>query len=320
MERFKRIKSKAKQVSNSGFGDNSSNFGGRFFDKNGKSNVQKSGNRIFDRISFYHSMLEMPLWKFLLILFLFYIIANFLFALLYYAIGIEHLVGIAVASSELVKFSQAYFFSAQTFTTVGYGHISPSGFATSAIAAAEALIGLLSFAIATGLFFGRFSKPTLYLKFSENAVIAPYKDETALMLRLVPYKNTNYIDAQASVTLGMTIEENGVLVNRFFILDLEMDKVNSLSLNWTLVHPITENSPLYEFTAKDFATIRGEIFVIIKTFDDMFSTTVATRTSYTFNEIVYGAKFDIMFTRSTDATRTILHLDKINAFAKTDLS
>jgi hypothetical protein len=320
MDRLKKIKSKAKPVTNSGFGENASNFGGRFFEKNGKSNVQKMGNTFWDRISFYHSMLEMSLSRFLLILFLFFIIANFLFALLYFGIGVEHLNGIAANESLLIQFSQAYFFSAQTFTTVGYGHISPNGFLTSAIASTEALIGLLSFAIATGLFFGRFSKPTLYLKFSDNAVIAPYKEGIALMFRLAPYKNTNYIDAQASVTMGISIEEEGKWVNKFFVLDLEMSQINSLSLSWTLVHPITESSPLYQFTASDFANIRGEIFVIIKTFDDLFSTHIATRTSYTFKEIIFGAKFQVMYTRSTDTTQTILHLDKINIFDTLDLN
>jgi inward rectifier potassium channel len=259
-------------------------------------------------------MIDLPRWKFMSILFLFYIGINFVFALLYYGIGIEHLDGIAISGSEWTKFGQAYFFSAQTFTTVGYGHISPTGFLSSALSAAEALIGLLSFAIATGLFFGRFSKPSVFLKFSHNAIIGPYGEGTALMFRLAPFKNTNYIDAEANVNLAMSIEENGVLVNKFFALNLEMKKINTLTLSWTLVHPINEESPLYQFTASDFAAIKGEILVIIKTFDDMFSTTVAARTSYTFEEVVYGAKYEIMYAKNADNTRTILHLDKLNAF------
>jgi inward rectifier potassium channel len=309
-----KISAKATSFSNSGFGTNASIHGGRFFDKNGAANVEKKGINVLDSISWYHTMIDLPRWKFMSILFLFYIGINFVFALLYYGIGIEHLDGIAISGSEWTKFGQAYFFSAQTFTTVGYGHISPTGFLSSALSAAEALIGLLSFAIATGLFFGRFSKPSVFLKFSHNAIIGPYGEGTALMFRLAPFKNTNYIDAEANVNLAMSIEENGVLVNKFFELDLEMKKINTLTLSWTLVHPINEESPLYQFTASDFAAIKGEILVIIKTFDDMFSTTVAARTSYTFEEVVYGAKYEIMYAKNADNTRTILYLDKLNAF------
>jgi inward rectifier potassium channel len=309
-----KISAKATSFSNSGFGTNASIHGGRFFDKNGAANVEKKGINVLDSISWYHTMIDLPRWKFMSILFLFYIGINFVFALLYYGIGIEHLDGIAISGSEWTKFGQAYFFSAQTFTTVGYGHISPTGFLSSALSAAEALIGLLSFAIATGLFFGRFSKPSVFLKFSHNAIIGPYGEGTALMFRLAPFKNTNYIDAEANVNLAMSIEENGVLVNKFFALNLEMKKINTLTLSWTLVHPINEESPLYQFTASDFAAIKGEILVIIKTFDDMFSTTVAARTSYTFEEVVYGAKYEIMYAKSPDNKRTILYLDKLNAF------
>jgi inward rectifier potassium channel len=80
------------------------------------------------------------------------------------------------------------------------------------------------------------------------------------------------------------------------------------------VHPITEDSPLYKYTQEDFEAIHGEIIVMITAFDDMFSNTVAIRTSYTFNELVYGAKFEPMFTRSTDNSKTILNLDLLNVY------
>lgn len=182
------------------------------------------------------------------------------------------------------------------------------------LSAAEALIGLLSFAIATGLFFGRFSKPTAFLKFSHNAVVAPYGEVRGLMIRMTPFKNTNFTDAEAKMTLGMSVEENGVRVNKFYSLDLELARINALTLSWTLVHPINEESPLYQFVKEDFENTIGEIFVYIKTFDDMFSNTVATRTSYTFNEVIYGAKFVPMYERSIDNTKTILDLDKLNQY------
>jgi len=314
MALLKRINQKAKADKNTGFGTNANSYGGRFINKNGTANIEKRGMHILHRISWYHTMIDMSVWRFMLIILSFYVGINFVFASIYYGIGVEHLDGIAGSDSEWVKFGQVYFFSAQTFTTVGYGHISPTGFLTSALSAAEALIGLLSFAIATGLFFGRFSKPTAFLKFSHNAVIAPYGEISGLMIRLTPFKNTNFTDAEAKITLGMSVEENGKLVNKFYTLDLELEKINALSLSWTLVHPITEDSPLFQFSKNDFANNNGEIVVFVKTFDDMFSNTVAIRTSYTFDEVIYGAKFEPMYTRSIDNSKTILNLDKLNAY------
>lgn len=319
MALLRRINQKAKADKNTGFGINANSYGGRFINKDGTANIEKRGLHVLHRISWYHTMIDMPAWRFMLIILAFYVGINFIFASIYYGIGIEHLDGITSSDSEWVKFGQAYFFSAQTFTTVGYGHISPTGFLTSALSAAEALIGLLSFAIATGLFFGRFSKPTAFLKFSHNAVIAPYGEITGLMIRLTPFKNTNFTDAEAKITLGMSVEENGKLVNKFYSLDLEMEKINALSLSWTLVHPINEESPLFQFNKDDFANTNGEIVVFVKTFDDMFSNTVAIRTSYTFEEVIYGAKFEPMYTRSNDNSKTVLNLDKLNSYDSVSL-
>jgi Inward rectifier potassium channel C-terminal domain/Ion channel len=319
MALLRKINSKAKTEINTGFGTNANDYGGRFVNKNGEANIEIRGVPFLNRISWYHTLLALPRWKFLFVIFAFYILVNFIFAGIYYVIGVEHLNGIS-SLDELGKFGAAYFFSAQTFTTVGYGHISPDGILTSAVAAGEALVGLLSFAIATGLFYGRFSKPKAYLKFSHNAVIAPYKDITALMLRVAPYKNTTLTDAEAKLTLGMTVEESGKMTNKFFPLELEYSKANALTLNWTIVHPITEDSPFYSFSADDFANVNGEILVFIKAFDDMFSSTVVDRSSYTLKEVVVGARFLPMYHRSSTGNKTILAIEKLNSFTEADVS
>jgi inward rectifier potassium channel len=234
------------------------------------------------------------------------------------AVGIEHLKGI-VPQNDLDKFGQAFFFSVQTFTTVGYGHISPSGFLSSLVASIEALFGLLSFAIATGLFYGRFSRAKAHIAFSNHALIAPFQNQTALMFRIAPYKNTNLFDAEATIIMGIPVEENGIMVNKFYSLALEMDKISTLTLSWTLVHPITEDSPLYQMKEHDFQSIKGEIIVYIKAFDDMYSTTVVKRTSYTFGEVCYGARFIPMFSKNEENTQTILHLDKLHLYEKVSL-
>jgi len=314
----KKINSKAKSVKNTGFGSISSSYGGRFVTKSGNANVRKTGIAFLDSISWYHTMLTIPRWKFFFIIFAFYFLVNFAFATIYFMIGVEHLKGIN-AVKVIDQFGQSFFFSIQTYTTVGYGHISPTGFLTSFVASIEALFGLLSFAIATGLFYGRFSKPKAHIIFSDNAIIAPYNDATALMLRISPYKNTNLTDAEARLTMGIHIEEDGIMVNKFYTLDLELEKVSSLTLSWTLVHPITGSSPLYQMSENDLKNTLGEIIVFIKMFDDMYSTTVVKRSSYTFDEVVYGAKFLPMFTRSQENDKTLLHIDRLNLFERVTL-
>ncbi len=316
---LKKINLQAKASINTGFGSNNADYGGRFVNKDGRPNVEKKGLPLFKRISWFHTLLQMSTMKFLLVILLFYITINFLFASCYYLIGVDHLGGMN-ADTPLEKFGEAYFFSAQTFTTVGYGRINPNGLWASAIAAFEALIGLLTFAIATGLFYGRFSKPKAYLLFSENAILAPFKDGLAIMMRAAPYKNNNLTDVEAKVNVGLTLEENGKAVNKFFFMDLEYSKVNSLNLSWTMVHPINEDSPFYKFSQDDFKNIKGEILVFINAFDDMFSNTVVSRTSYTLNEIILGAKFVPMYHRNEENNTTVLDLEKINTHTTVDIN
>lgn len=215
MALLNKINKRATTSNTTGFGDNASNYGGRFLNKNGEANIRKVGLRFFEKYSWFHSMLALSWLIFFLTILVFYIVVNIAFAFIYYFLGVEHLSGMQT-TSEGQKFAEAFFFSAQTFTTVGYGRINPTGFSTSAIAAFQALMGLLSFAVATGLMYGRFSKPRAFLKFSDNALVSPFKNGTALMIRVAPYKNATLTDAETRLTLAMLINENGNPVNRFF--------------------------------------------------------------------------------------------------------
>jgi Inward rectifier potassium channel C-terminal domain/Ion channel len=312
MSLFTKHNQAAAKDSNTGFGTNASSYGGRLLNKDGSPNIKKTGVGILERYSWFHSMLNMGGLHFFIIIFLFYISVNLLFTIIYYLIGTEHLIGINV-HTEVEKFTEAFFFSAQTFTTVGYGRISPQGFTMSAVSSFQALVGLLSFAVATGLMYGRFSLPKAYIKFSEKALITPYEDITGLMIRLAPFKKTSALtDVEAKVTLALIVEENGKFSNQFFTLGLEAVKINALALSWTLVHPINEESPIYNFTQEDFLKANGEILIYIKAFDDTFSNSVIARTSYTFDEVAYGYKFRPMYNRDDTGQTTVLHLEKLN--------
>jgi inward rectifier potassium channel len=177
----------------------------------------------------------------------------------------------------------------------------------------------LSFALATGLFYGRFSRPRAFLQFSHNSIIAPYKGGIALMFRMAPYKNNILSEAEVKVNLAMQLEENGKMVNRFFNLDLEISNINSLALSWTVVHAINEKSPLFNFNYTDIVNAKTEALVFVKAFDEVFSNTVVQRFSYIASEIVWGAKFRMMYHADQKHGTTILDLDKINAYEKVEL-
>lgn len=317
MKSFK-INPKAHSEINTGFGTNSSDYGGRFINKSGSANVEKKGVGYFERISWYHVLLDMSKWKFLLTIVLFYLVVNLLFATFYFYVGSVEFGGTA-SSSRLEEFAEAFFFSSQSFTIGGYGRVDAANLLVNAVCAIEAFLGLLTLAVMTGLLYGRFSKPKAYIRFSENALLAPFRNGKAIMLRLAPFKNTTLTDAEAKVSLGLIMEEDGKMVNKFYQLPLEYHSVNALTLSWTIVHPINEQSPFYNFSETDFKNAKGEILVYVKAFDEMFSNTVVSRTSYTMDEIILGAKFNPVYHKSDDNSKTLLRLDKLNSFNRVEL-
>jgi inward rectifier potassium channel len=303
-----------KDLNNTGFGNNSSVEGGRLINPDGSTNLRKVGIPLWERISIYHSLLRMGRGYFFLCIFIFYTTLNLLFAAIYFTVGVEHLAGADDIDTLSGRLLEAFFFSSQTLTTVGYGRVAPTGFITNCIASFESLMGIVSFAVVTGLIYGRFSRPRAYFLFSKNILVAPFKEGRGLMVRTATYKNNHLTDVEAQLTLAVHEIENEKKVTRFYPLKLEYAKVNSLALSWTIVHPIDEESPLYLYLEEDFVKSKMEVIVSLKGFDDNFSNTVQQRTSYTYQQVVYGAKFVPMFERDRSGEYTLLELDKINAY------
>ena len=301
-----------------GFGERSTQSGGRFFHKDGKPNVVRKGLKFFDRFSWYHTMISMTRLKFWLWLVIPYVIVNAFFALVYYTIGVQNLNGIEKGSAWN-NYIEAFFFSFQTFTTVGYGHVSPSGILTSTVAAFESFLGVLTLALAAGLFYGRFSSPKSFLRFSDIALISPYKDGIGLMFRTVPYKNNHLVDAEVKLLMAMKSNLSGEGKNEFYTLNVEFSKINALVLNWTIVHHITENSPIYGMSLAELKNAQAELLVYLKAYDEGFANTVVARTSYIVDEIIEGAKFKPMYERSSTGDTTVLHINKLNNFERVKL-
>ena len=287
----------------------------RAINKDGSFNVHRRGTTWRD-INPYLHLINIGWPAFLSIIFLAYLTANTLFAVAYFLMGPDQLQG-ADASTEAGRFLHAFFFSAHTLTTVGYGNISPKGTAGNILAALEALSGLMGFAIATGLLYGRFSKPTAKIGFSEAMLVAPYQDGTSLQFRVVNQRANTLMELEAKVLL-MTVEGTpGKLARKYKPLNLERPDVYFFPLTWTVVHPIDPESPLYGKTAEDLASLQAEVLILIKGFDDTFSQTVHTRYSYRYDEIVWGARFTPAF-QINQAGDIVLDVDRVSAFAKID--
>lgn len=318
MATINKINSRATSTNETGFGTNSAYSGGRFYNKDGTPNLQVQGVGFFKRISPYKTLLKMPGLKLLGIILLFYFAINLLFTGIYLALGDGNLGG-AEDPVELNKFWEAFFFSVQTISTVGYGHIYPKGLPTNIFAGIESLLGLLAFAFATALIYGKFAQPRAYVNFSSNALIAPFNNGSAVMFRMAPYKHNHLTDAEVKVTLAMKLQEDGKVANKFYNLPLEISKVNSLTISWTVVHPINEQSPFYNLTKEDLTNASAELLIFLKAFDESFSNSVIARSSYTANEFVEGAKFKLMYHPSEDKQTTILDMDKLSEFERVDL-
>lgn len=313
------FRSRLRDINNTGFGTNSIVEGGRLINSDGSANLKKTGLPIWQRTSIYHTLLKINRYQFFLVIFAMYSAVNFFFAMLYLIIGVEHLSGTLTGVTMFEKFCEAFFFSSQTLTTVGYGRVAPTGFLTNCVASLESLLGIIVFAVVTGLIYGRFSRPRAYLMFSDNIIIAPHKHGKALMLRIASYKNNHLTDVEAVLTMAMHFHEHGKAITKYYPLTLEISKVTSLALSWTLVHQINEESPLYNLTQEQVSEMKMEVIVVIKGFDDHFSNIVQQRTSYVYQQFVFGAKFLPMFTRASDGDYTILDLNKINAFEHVEI-
>lgn len=302
-------------LDNTGLGTSVTEKYARFVNKDGTANVVNKARSPFEKYSLYNYLINMPSWKFGLLVFSFYTFINFLFAVIYYFFCVPHLQGI-VPGTPLETFEEVYFFSSQTLTTVGYGRISPVGLITNTVASLEALIGILTLAIITGLLYGRFVKPKAYLRFSHNAVIAPFKEGKAFMIRMAPIKNATLSEVNVQVAASMMVEENGKKINRYYEMPLQFASLNSLFISWTIVHPITEDSPLYNASEEDLARADFEAIIYVKAFDEDFANTVIARTSYTYSEIIHNAKFVPVFFDSPQGKGTIVDLGKLNQYEK----
>lgn len=283
----------------------------RLLNQDGTFNVERTGLGRFTSLNLYHTLLEMSWRAFLGLVLLLYFLSNVLFGLLYASFGAEALVDTSSVPTEDL-FVRGFFFSVQTFATIGYGTIHPVGMIPNLLVTIESYYSLIANALITGVVFARFAKPTAKVKFSRIAVVAPYKDITGLMFRIVNSRNNQLIQVGAQVMFARFVNENGKHVRRFDILELERRSVAIFPLSWTIVHPIDENSPLYGLTLEDLHESDAEILVLLTATDETFAAVVHTRSSYKPNEIRFGARFVSIYNQASPGEPLSIDVKKLS--------
>ena len=297
-----KITSQLKEI---GFGTRTFSGAGRLIREDGSYNVRRRGIGL-KGFSAYHAVINMNWGYFFLFVTAAYFLLNLIFASVYFYLGADQLSEHPVGT-PWDEFIHCFYFSAQTLTTVGYGRISPMGGWTSFVAAIEAMVGLLSFALATGILYGRFSKAKAKISFSKQALISPYRDIKGLKIRMANTRKNNLIELSARIMYSYVDGQNK---RRYQQLPLEIDSIDLFPLPWTLVHPIDERSPLFNNHVLDLTKADAEFIVIVKGFDDTFNQYVHQLKSYKYDEIGFDMDFEPMF-RTGDGY-TEVQLDKIS--------
>jgi len=286
----------------------------RLLNHDGTFNVRRNDLGPFHPFNVYHTLLSLPVPRLLGLMAAFYVVVNVLFAAMYWLAGSDALAG--AASAPLRRFEDSLFFSVQTLATIGYGRLVPNTRLANILVALEALVGLLGFAILSGLLFARFTRPTAKIVFSRNAIIAPYDSGWALMFRLVNLRNHELTDVRAVVSFARWVEENGSRRRRFDLLPLERQSIIFMPLHWVIVHPIDGQSPLRGLSLDSLTAADPEIVCLITADDETFAQTVHSKTSYDKADIVWGARFRDMYTSDVDHVAidlTRLHdLDRVH--------
>lgn len=270
----------------------------RIINADGSYNVLRKGSRSGIRDIFKY-LVEISWSKFFLILFTTYLVLNLIFTLVYLACGFENIAGIDPAEGPV--FFQAFFFSIQTFTTVGYGTLAPLGVMTQSVAAIEAFVGFMSFSLATGLLWGRFSRPQARMSFADHFVYSKYEDGYSFKFKLTNLRDVVLQDVEAKVIVMFNKKIEGDKTTRqYYLLPLTMNRIDILALTWTLVHNIDESSPFWNKSKEDIMEQNPEFLLFLNGFDEVYSERTRSRKSYIASDIIWNKNFATIFKSRPD--------------------
>lgn len=290
--------------------------GWRLLNRDGSFNVVQKNRQNAIKSDLYHWFLTLPWKELFAVICLGYLTVNIVFGFLYLACGPDALSDTTVNSSTpfLIRFEDAFFFSVQTFATIGYGKLVPNGFIPNMLVTLEAFVGLIGFAMATGLVFARFSRPTARVIFSNYAVINEHDNTPSFMFRLANLRANQIVEAVVSVNLSMSEKtEEGETYRTFYELKLEQHRSPIFIMTWLVVHPIDKDSPLYGMDDDKLRAAQAEVVVSLTGIDNSFSQSIHARFSYTPEDILWNKRFRDMISPPTDAhSKALVDIGKIH--------
>ncbi|MGQ0649255.1 MAG: ion channel [Gemmatimonadaceae bacterium] len=277
---------------------------GRFLSRDGAPNSHKYGLGAQRAARFYQRALSARWPAFLGWTMGALLLLNGFFALAYTALGADALRGQNVLGLD-DPFLRAFSFSVGVFTTTGTGPMHAYGPTAHWLVIFEMLVGPLTLVGAGGLLVARLTRPRMRLRYSESAVIAPYEGGRGLMFRIVNVQPGELSDVKVRVNLAWFEDVNGRRERDFHQLELERSSVEFFALHWTVVHPITADSPLRGITPERLHAAEAEFLVHVSAHEETFSTRVTSRTSYLSEDVRWDVKFADIFVHAADGVIAI---------------
>ncbi len=269
--------------------------------------VGKDGRPTLDRVGLpwrlgdlYHRFLVLPWRWWFLGVGVAYVAINTLFALAWMAEP-----G-AMQNARPGHFGDAFAFSVQTFSTIGYGAISPTGTYGNFLVTVEAIVGLVFQALVTGLAFAKFSRPTARVRFTENLVMLTYDGRPSLMVRMANERANQIVEATLRLTLlSDEVTAEGEHVRRLRELPLVRGSTPFFALTWSAVHVIDESSPLHGATPASLEEKHAQVLAVLTGMDDTYHQTVHARAAWRWDEIRWGERFVDILRFRADGSRVI---------------
>ncbi len=249
---------------------------------------------------FYHATLTASWPEFFLGLGAVFLALNLLFALLYMID--PH----GIAGARPGSLSDAFFFSVQTFGSIGYGAMTPHSAYANVLVTAESFFSIVNIAVATGLVFARISRPTARVLFSNVAVIAQFEGVPTLMFRAANQRANQILDANISVSLArQAVTQEGIVMRRFEELKLMRSRTPLFALSWTVMHRIDESSPLYGQTPDSLIDNQVELIALLSGTDETLSEMIYARQSYRPQQILWDRRFVDVLSLTANGRRVV---------------